>query len=213
MKLRFINGSPKPINSSSGLILQELLNALVEKRDVKEYSLGTDKFIPMIFDEICDGDAIVFAFPLYVDSIPSNALKMLIGLEESLKARKTKNIYAYAIINNGFYEGEQTRTAFEIMGNFCERAGLIFGGGIGMGAGETFRVVRGKPIGEKMFKDFGREIKLLAEKIEAKEIFGIKYLSPSIPRFLWRFMAKRFFWNSLARANKLSKKDILRKLS
>jgi hypothetical protein len=137
---------------------------------------------------------------------------MLITLEEHIKKEKTKSII-YVIINNGFYEGRQTHIAFEIVQNWCERTGVQFGGGIGQGAGEMIGAAKNTPIKKGPFNNLGRELKLLARKIELKETFSTKYLSPYFPRFLWRFMAKHTFWHSLAHKNKLKKKDIIKPFS
>jgi hypothetical protein len=68
------------------------------------------------------------------------------------------------------------------------------------------------PINCGPFNNLARSLKLLVEKINLKEVFEIKYLSPYFPRFLWKFMAIHTFWHPLAQKNKLKKKDILKKL-
>jgi hypothetical protein len=120
----------------------------------------------------------VMVFPLYVDSIPSNVLGILLELEEFAKGKNVKDLVLYAIINNGFYEGSQTHIASEIVQNWCEHTGIRFGGGIGQGAGEMIGATKNRPTSKGPFSNLGRALGLLAEKIEAKETFGIKYLSP-----------------------------------
>lgn len=213
MKISLINGSQKPGGSNSGVLLGELNSLLSERNDVTTFASRGKSFSGEEYDRIIGSDVIVLGFPLYVDSIPSNTLKILIELEGLLKEADHQNIAFYAIINNGFFEGEQTRVAFEITRNFCERAGVIFGGGIGEGAGEMLGSVKKDSVRERLFKKLWVALKSLAEKIEQKAPFEIRYLSPSFPKFLWRFMAKHTFWNKLARKNNLNKKDILRKLS
>jgi multimeric flavodoxin WrbA len=211
MKTAIVNGSQKTGESNTGIILHEL-NSLLKDSTVINYTLGTERFSPETYAEIASGDVIVFAFPLYIDSIPSNVLKMLIELEGVLKKEARKEITVYAIINNGFYEGRQTHIAFEMIENWCDRSGVRFGGGIGQGAGEMIGATKNIPLNKGPFGNLGRELALLAKKIELREPFGIKYLSPSFPRFLWKFMAVHTFWNKLARKNKLTKNDILKKL-
>jgi multimeric flavodoxin WrbA len=211
MKIIIINGSQKTGESNTGIILNELNNLIKKKYDILNYVLGSKQFLPEIHEEIITGDVIVLAFPLYIDSIPSNALRMLIELEEFARGRNTKETVMYAIINNGFYEGKQTHIAFEIIQNWCEHTGVQFGGGIGQGAGEMIGATKNTPISKGPFNNLGRELVLLAEKIETKGAFGIKYLSPCFPRFLWRFMAKHTFWHSMAYKNKLKKTDITKK--
>ncbi|MDR0536595.1 MAG: hypothetical protein LBH04_00885 [Tannerellaceae bacterium] len=210
MKIRIINGSQKTGASNTGIILNELNYFLKKDSEIINYTLGIKQFSPEIYNEIASGDIIIFAFPLYTDSIPSNVLQMLIDLENCLKKQAFKETVIYTIINNGFYEGQQTHIAFEIMENWCLRSGTLFGGGIGQGAGEMIGATKNTPLWKILFGNLIRELKIIAKKIERKETFEIKYLSPNCPRFLWEFMALHTFWHPLARKNKLTKKDILK---
>jgi hypothetical protein len=203
-----INGSQKSGESNTGIILNEL-NSRLGKYKIIIHILGAKPFSAEIYEEITTSDVIILAFPLYVDSVPSNVLKMLIELEEYVKGR---NIVMYTLINNGFYEGKQTHIAFEIVQNWCDHTGVRFGGGIGQGAGEMIGATKNTPISKGPFNNLGRELALLAEKIEKRETYGIRYLSPYFPRFLWRFMAKHTFWHSMAYKNKLKKKDIIKRI-
>lgn len=212
MKIIIINGSQKAGESNTGIILNRLNKLIKDEHNAVNYKLGTKQFWPEIFKDIISCDVIVLAFPLYNDSVPSNMLKMLIELEGHLRKANKKDIIVYTIINNGFYEGKQTYIAFEIIQNWCEQTGLIFGGGIGQGAGEMIGATKNMPINYGPFNNLARSLKLLVEKMELKETFIIKYLSPYFPRFLWKFMAVHTFWHPLANKNKLTKKDILKKL-
>ena len=211
MKIIIINGSQKAGESNTGIILNELNKLVKNEHNMVNYKLGTKQSWPEIFKDIASCDVMILAFPLYNDSVPSNMLQMLIELEDYLRKENKKDIIAYTIINNGFYEGKQTHIAFEIIQNWCEQAELIFGGGIGQGAGEMIGATKNMPINYGPFNNLARSLKLLVEKIKLKEICEIKYLSPYFPRFLWKFMAVHTFWHSLAQKNKLKKKDILKK--
>jgi multimeric flavodoxin WrbA len=211
MKIIIINGSQKSGDSNTGIILKELRGHIKKEHELISYTLGSKQFPPAVYSEAAAGDVIILAFPLYIDSVPSKVLAMLMELEHHIKKESTQNVYA--IINNGFYEGKQTHIAFEIIQNWCERGGLKFCGGIGQGAGEMIGSTKNIPLGRGPFKNLGRELKLLAGKIELKESFGVTYLSPAFPRFLWRFMAKHTFWHSLARKNQLKIKDITKRIS
>jgi hypothetical protein len=117
----------------------------------------------------------------------------------------------YTIVNNGFYEGKQNHVALDIIQNWCEHSGVKFGGGIGQGAGEMIGQTRQFPLSKGPFKNLWQALQAMAKKIELNEPFEIKYLSPYFPRFLWRFMAVRY-WHGLAKKNGINKKDIIRKL-
>ncbi|MCL2590319.1 MAG: NAD(P)H-dependent oxidoreductase [Betaproteobacteria bacterium] len=211
MKISLINGSQKSKESNSGLILDRLKRFINKDHEIKNHKLGVKGFPEETLRKICSGDVIVLAFPLYVDSIPTNLLKLLIELEKHLTKEPTEDIVIYTIINNGFYEGKQTHIAFEIIENWCERSGIKFGGGIGQGAGETIGFVKNIPFAGFIFYNLDRSLKLLAQKIETKEPCNVTYLSPLLPRFLCRIMAHHFFWYPLARKNKLEKEDLVRK--
>jgi hypothetical protein len=211
MRIGIINGSQKPGESNTGIILGELNRLLDRKHEISNYTLGAKRLSPEIYREIAANSVVVLAFPLYIDSIPSTVLDMLIGLENHIKKGAVKDIAVYAIINNGFYEGNQTGIAFEIVRNWCERAGARFGGGVGQGAGEMIGALKNTPMNKGPFNNLGRALASLAEKMETKEPFGTRYLSPYFPRFLWRFMARHTFWHRLAYKNKLKKKDITKR--
>jgi hypothetical protein len=212
MKIIMINGSQKTGESNTGIILEKLITLFKPGHEVVNYKLRTNQLSSEEIKNIVSFDIIVFGFPLFNDSIPSNMLKMLIELETYFINEKTKNTVVYSIINNGFYEGKQTHIAFEVIQNWCEHCGIKFGGGIGQGAGEMIGATRNVPINSGPFKNLGHSLELLVNKIELKETFGIKYLSPYFPRFLWELMAKHTFWHPLAYKNKLNKKDITGKI-
>jgi multimeric flavodoxin WrbA len=211
MKIKIINGSQKVGKSNTGIILDQLNDLIKEKHEVKNYNSGINNFTNEMLKDIIFGDVIVLAFPLFADSIPSQTLKMLIELEKIVKQEETNNLVIYTIVNNGFYEGKQNHVAFEIMKNWCEHTGIKFGGGIGQGAGEMIGETQDIPITKGPFNNLGRALQKMIEKIELKEPFGIAYLSPYFPRFLWKFTATRV-WHTRAHKNGINKKDIIRKL-
>jgi len=212
MKISLINGSQKTGESNSGIILDRLNDLIKDKHEVKMYKFYQKSFNNEMFKDIISTEIIVLAFPLYVDSIPSHTLKMLIELEIILKKEQPKDLIVYAIINNGFYEGKQNHIAFEILKNWCENSGIRFGGGIGQGAGEMLGITKEIPFNKGPFNNLGRTLLSLVEKMELKESFGTKYLSPYFPRFLWKIMSNRLMWHPLAYKNGLSKKDIIKRI-
>jgi len=211
MKISMINGSQKTGGSNSGVILERLNDLIKEKHEVKIYDSGSKLFTNEIFEEIISGEMIVLAFPLYIYSIPSNTLRILIELENIVKLKQIRNLVIYTIINCGFYEGKQNYTAFEIIKNWCGHSGVIFGGGIGQGAGEMLGLLKNIPLNKSPFANLGKTLEKMTEQMEKKKPFEITYLNPNFPRFLWRIMATRN-WNALAKKNGLKKKDIVKRL-
>ena len=71
MNISIINGSPKPGESTSGLLIKYLLQETGESNaQVFKCSLQATELA-----EIASSDVLVFVFPLYVDSIPSHLEK------------------------------------------------------------------------------------------------------------------------------------------
>jgi multimeric flavodoxin WrbA len=212
MKIVIINGSQKTGESNTGIILEKLNTLFEAGHEIVNYKLGTKRLSSDELKNIVHFDIIIFGFPLFNDSVPSNMIQMLIELESYFADEKTRNIIVYSITNNGFYEGKQTHIAFEVIQNWCEHCGIKFGGGIGQGAGEMIGVTKDTPINSGPFKNLGHSLELLVNKIELRETLGVKYLSPYFPRFLWELMSKYTFWHPLAYKNKLNKKDIIKKI-
>lgn len=83
MKTALINASPKRTGSASGMLLDALYPRL-EGCSCTEFRLGIEKPDPQILETFADFDALVFAFPLYVDGLPAHLLRHLQALEPLL---------------------------------------------------------------------------------------------------------------------------------
>ena len=139
MKTVFINCSPKKKFSASSyfLFLQKMFTG---GKKVSE-NLRTPKEHERILEEIKDADAAVFCLPLYVDGIPSHVLRFMERMEGYCKENDL-HLNVYCIANNGFIEGKQNEPLMQSFEHFCRRAGLNFGGGIGIGGGVMLNVTR-----------------------------------------------------------------------
>jgi len=212
MKISLINGSQKTGESNTKLILERLQSLINQSHEINIYNCGLKQLTDEMFDKIISDDVIILMFPLFVHSLPSNTLRMLIELENNIKRQQKKDLIIYTIVNNGFYEGKQNNIAFEIIQNWCEQTGVKFGGGIGQGAGEMLGRTKDLPKNRDLFKNLTCALQTMTENIKTKQPMEIQYLSPNFPRFLWRFMGVRN-WNNMAKNNGLSKKDISAALS
>ena len=211
MKISIINGSQKTGESNTELILERLKSLFYQSYEINIFNCGLKQLTNEIFDKIISGDVIILMFPLFVHSLPSNTLKMLIELENIIKHQQKKDLIMYTIVNNGFYEGKQNNIAFEIVKNWCEQTGIKFGGGIGQGAGEMIGRTKHLTKDKDLFINLTCALQTMVKNIEIKQPMEIKYLSPKFPRFLWRYMGVRN-WNNMAKNNGLNKKDILKRL-
>jgi len=212
MRIAMINGSPKLGKSNSGRMLKALEPLIISEHEISHYTINKRPLTDEQYIELCHMDTLIFAFPLYFDAIPSHLLRMLTTLEGYMKAERKKEIYVYALVNNGFYEGKQTCIALEIIKNWCIRSGLHFGQGIGQGAGEMMGFIEKVPLGQGPLKNLGRAMERLAKNIHSQGSDDSLLFSPNFPRFAWRFAATHSFWHAKAKKNGLKKKDIMKRL-
>lgn len=212
MKIALINGSPKKGKNNSGLLLQVLEPLLGKEHELHRINIAKPPLDTEECSLICGMDVLVFAFPLYVDGIPSHVLRVMVELEERLKTGRTRDIWVYAIVNNGFFEGEQNRIAIDILRNWCQRAGLRFGQGLGQGAGEMSDMLLKVPLGKGPFKNLGKAMNTLAANIQARQSGESLFVRPNFPRVAWRLAGTHFYWNTMAKRNGLTKKDIRRRM-
>lgn len=139
MKTLFINGSPKKRFCASSYFL--FLQRLFVGGDKVTEHLRTRGDYQRILDQLPGADAVVFGVPLYVDGIPSHVMGFMEEMERSCR-EKGLHPRVYAIANNGFIEGKQNEPLMQLMENFCRRADLTWGGGVGIGGGVMLNVTR-----------------------------------------------------------------------
>lgn len=146
-----------------------------------------------------NSDVLIFAFPLYVDSIPSHLLRFLVELQN--RGLESKNKKVYCIINNGFFEGRQNHVAATIMKNWCRISGIVYGQSIGVGAGEMLPFLRDIPLGHGPNRNIGMAFRKLADNILSLKSEEDLFVLPNWPRFLWRIQASLLVWYPRARKN------------
>ena len=139
MKTVLINYSPKKRFCASAYFL--FLQRLFVGGDKVTEKLRTPADHDRILARLRDAQAAVFALPLYVDGIPSHALRFLEKMEAYCKENGL-DLTVYCIANNGFIEGRQNEPLMQSFEHFCTRAGLRWGGGVGIGGGVMLNVTR-----------------------------------------------------------------------
>lgn len=214
MKITLINGSPKVKDSASGLILNELKIFLNNSEDeaernisISEYNFRKNKLDSAVIEEVVTSDILVFIFPLYIDGVPSHLLSCLVQLEEILKNIKEKNIKVYALVNSGFYEGEQNKSAIEIIENWSEKCELKWGQGIGIGAGPLLHSVKDVQEGHGPKKNLGSALTTISKNILNASSDDNIFISANFLRFAYKFLGE-LGWKQAIKANKLKVKDL-----
>ena len=139
MKTVFINCSPRKRFCASEyfLFLQRLF---VSGKKVNE-KLRTPVDSARILEQLRDAQAVVFGLPLYVDGVPSHVLRFMEKMEAFCRENDLK-LSVYCVANNGFIEGKQNEPLMQVFEHFCTRAGLVWGGGVGIGGGVMLNVTR-----------------------------------------------------------------------
>lgn len=203
LKVALINGSPKAKESASGYILQDLKELLTEAT-ISEFSARTSELNHV--DEIVTQEILVFAFPLYVDAIPSHLLSFLNQLEQVLKDRNS-DMVVYAIVNSGFYESHQNEYALQLMRNWCVKAKVRWGQGLGIGAGGMMSSIHTIPHGKGPKKNISISMETLAVNIGRKKSDKNIFTAPNFPRFLYK-MAAEMGWRQAVKANGFKTKDL-----
>lgn len=201
MKITVINGSPKYGESTSELLIGYLMS-------FSDFDYTVHRPCAEAVADIMESEAVIFAFPLYVDGIPSHMLRFLNELE---KQEMSPNTLIYCIVNNGFFEGRQNRLAIEQMKCWCCKSGVKWGCGVGVGAGEMLPFLKDVPLGYGPNKNLGNALKKLSERIAEVKGGEDMYVSPNWPRFLWKIQASTSFWMSQAKKNGLKKGDLYKR--
>lgn len=217
MKVALVNGSPRGTKSSSLNILKGLKTYLQEdiSIEIEDFMWNLPNSGLKDFEKILSCDAIVFSFPLYIDSIPSNLLQNLVNFEEYIKNNKplfSKEINVYVTINNGFFDGKQNCLAIENIEYFCDHVGFKYKQGLGIGGGGMLPSIENVPYGHGPKKSIGNELKKLADNIKLSKGSTTTFIEPNFPGFIYKIMAQTG-WRKAIKRNGLRKKDIGRRIT
>ena len=202
-KTVIINGSPKPKESASKMLIEKIQEFLENKPTIYHASgLVRQEDYSEELSNILNSDILLFVFPLYVDSLPAPLIKLLtiIEQERALIEEKTsmgeqkgidinrKLPIIYAITNCGFFEAEHNQIALDIIKNFSSSVGMRWGYGIGIGGGgyiaSNSKHISKKGSASNVYNAFCELGGAMENNIEKKENV---FLTPTMPRFLYKF--------------------------
>ena len=207
MKISIINGSPKAIKSNSE-ILGNYLSSLLKENEIKKYYSIYFRLNDENKNEIYNSDVLIFLFPLHVDGIPSNLLKLLVKFEEEKVIKSETKIYC--IVNNGFYESKQNRLAILQIKNWCEKVNARWGQGIGVGAGELLPHLKKYPLGQGPLKNLGKVLDKFSANILTLKSDEDIYINPNWLKSLYFFQGT-ISWILKGRKNNLRVRELFRK--
>ncbi len=207
MKISIINGSPKAIKSNSEILGNYLLSLLKENEIKKYYSIYF-RLNDENKNEIYNSNVLIFLFPLYVDGIPSNLLKLFVEFEKEKVVNPATRVYC--IVNNGFYEGKQNRLAILQMKNWCEKVKANWGQGIGVGAGELLPYLKKYKLGQGPLKNLGNVLDEFSSNILTLKSDEDIYINPNWLKSLYFFQGT-ISWILKARKNNLRVRELFRK--
>ena len=193
-----ISGSPKPVNSNS-LYFLKIIGSYLDKYNL--FELKKNKY-EEILDSIKKSDAIILAFPLYVDSPTSLMLAFLDYIVDKKISLEDKLIYV--VVNCGFREGEHNITAVNIMKRWCKKVKAIYGSSILIGAGEIvgknkYRFISRKAL--KKIKDFANIVQLKQTEVDIITTMDL------MNNKLYCYMANKS-WSKKGKINGLSNLDL-----
>jgi hypothetical protein len=206
MKIAIINGSPKRQDSASEKIAAALQSRLTPAADCAARHAAKHSR-EEIMAALAGCGALIFVFPLYVDGIPSHLLRLLDETRHTI-ADAAPGAAVYCVVNNGFFEARQNGLALELTRNFCDRAGLKWGQGLGVGAGGMIHAAR---VGRGPLKNLGKALDALAENILHGQTGEDLFAKPNFPKFLYNIIA-HMSWRSQARKNGLKAGELRRRL-
>lgn len=207
MKIIIINGSPKTIKSNSE-ILGNYLFPLLKENNIKKYYSIYFQLNDKTKNEIYNSDVLIFIFPLYVDGIPSNLLKLLVEFEKENAIRPETKIYC--IVNNGFYEGKQNFLALLHMKNWCKKVNAKWGQGIGIGSGELLPYLKRFKLGQGPLKNLEKILSRFSRNILTLNSDKNIYINPNWPKSLY-FIQGSFSWILKARKNNIKIRELFKK--
>jgi len=213
ISLCFINGSPRQERSGSSYLLSELVNLLDSNVKTKEYYIDNLMKDKTLLEEVISCDKIIFASPLYADCFPSTMLEFMTIFEDFIKDKNNLKIDMYCLVNCGFLEGNQNRTAINIMKIYCMRLNFNWRFGLGIGGGEFMSGSRNMPLNSRMKKPVYNAFLALKKDIENTSNAPIDNIlvNPKMPKFIYK-LAGNMGWKSMAKKNNLKVKDLYKQI-
>jgi putative NADPH-quinone reductase len=204
MKRLLLNGSPRGKDANSHRILAWIAQGLGQASlDLPILDLAPDPTRAAAVQEFLGADEVVFAFPLYTDSMPGIVKGFLEAVALADKARLQGKRVAF-IIQSGFPEGIHTEALGSYLSRICERLGFTHLGTLRKGGVEGIRMMPPKAVAkiQARFVQAGQE--LGARGSFSPELIGTM-AEPRTLGWKWRTIIRllgglgllNFYWNHM----------------
>jgi len=193
MNILILNGSPKKRGGASKYFSGVLKRMLIGC-DSTEYSIRNTQDYRDVFKCMETSDAIVLSVPIYVDGIPSHVLRFLKEAEQFCREHACHS-RLYVVSNSGFIEGRHNQPHLEQYRCWCERAGIVWGGGLGIGGGVMLNVLFyvllafiGLFLAQSLYNIVSGEAAINSAMMIgfARSIFVLLFLSAGMLVYLWK---------------------------
>jgi len=139
-------GSPKGIEKSNSARIGRMVVDRLERRGWTSEAVHlhaavrTEEGRHALLDAIDRASVVLFAAPLYVDSLPAPTIRALEAIAADRWAESVSRVPRFVtLINCGFVEPSQNDTCQRILQRFAERAGFEWLTGISLGSGGQVR--------------------------------------------------------------------------
>lgn len=186
MNAAIVNCSPRGQKGVSGE-LAKLIKEKLPYAEMVTMSGTTDEFS---IKKLLKRDVIVMVCPLYVDGLPAQTVEWLERVRDYAYGRR---LVVYCVINCGFFEGEQTRTAMEIVRCFCNECDFSYGGGLGIGSGGMTHFMLRLPVKPRPLRRLNSELRKLAEAAGQGRACGERFLSMGFSARIYKLLAEASF--------------------
>ena len=161
MKRLLLNGSPRGKDANSRKILEWIAQGLKQAgiAEPPTVDLAPEPTRSASVQAFLDANEVVFAFPLYTDSMPGMVKGFLEAVALSDSSRLQGKRVAF-VIQSGFPEGIHTEALGACLARVCERLGFVHLGTLRKGGVEAIRMMPPKSVAkiQARFVQAGQEL-------------------------------------------------------
>lgn len=206
-KTLLLNCSLKGSNSNSRTFLEIVNSKLDSEAELVNLGEYLNRYSELT-DLVKSAEKLVFAMPLFVDGMPSVAVRLM---EELYIHDNGGSKKVYVISNQGFYESKQSSNLLSQVKNWAKQTGYKYCGGMAIGAGEMLGLLIRKGIPQRgPARNVFNGLYAMADAIAKGEKFEDMYVEPyKFPRFMYMSTGNKM-WPQRAKAFGISKKDMLK---